>query len=197
MNQFESQSPCEWMQERIDAYVDGDLSPAESAVADMHLTRCAACAEELHLARQVAGSLRALPAVRCPDSIPEAVRARIGAAGSVRWGVKPWPWYYRWQEFFKSPAVIGVATALLFVVITAVMGNQQKPQPAYTQAEIEEAELDAKLALAYLGKYTHRAGKTVRDDVFEQGLIAPIMRAVQRKHTNETTTQPQGVHNAG
>jgi anti-sigma factor RsiW len=185
------------MQERVDAYLDGDLSPAESAAANLHLGRCPVCAEELQLARQVAGSLRALPAMTCPDSIPEAVRERIGAAGNAQWGVKPWPWYYRWQEFFRRPAVIGVATALLFVVITAVMGNQQQPQPAYTQAEIEEAKLDAKLALAYLGKYTTRAGETVRDDVFEQGLIAPIMRAVQRKHTDETTTQPEGVHNAG
>lgn len=197
MNQFESQSPCEWMQERIDAYCDGDLSPAESAVANQHLSRCAACAEELQLARQVAGSLRALPAMTCPDSIPDAVRARIGASGNAQWGVTPWPWYYRWQEFFKRPAVIGVATALLFVVITAVLGNQQKPQPEFTQAEIENAELDAKLALAYLSRCTDRADATVRKDVFEQGLIAPIMRAVKRERSNDKTTQPQGVHNAG
>jgi len=197
MNQFESQTPCEWMQDRIDAYLDGDLSPAETATADLHLTRCAACAEELQMARQVAGSLRALPAMNCPDSIPEAVRARIGAAGNAQWGVKPWPWYYRWQEWFKRPAVVGVMTAVLFVVITAILGEHKKPQPLYSQAEIEAAELDAKLALAYIGRCTDRAGATLRDDVFEQGLIAPIMRAVKRKQTDNNATQPQGVHNAG
>lgn len=197
MNQFESQSPCEWVQERIDAYLDGDLSPAETAIADLHLTRCAACADELQLARQVAGSLRALPAQICPDSIPEAVRERIGAAGSAHWGVKPWPWYYRWQEWFKRPAVVGVLTAVLFVVITAILGEQKKPEPLYTQAEIEAAELDAKIALAYLGRCTDRAGAALRNNVFEDGVVAPIMRAVRRQHTGKNTTQPQGVHNAG
>jgi len=197
MNDFEKQSPCEWMLDRIDAYLDGDLSPAESAVADLHLTRCPACAEELQMARQVAGSLRALPAMNCPDSIPEAVRARIGAAGNKQWGVKPWPWYYRWQEWFKRPAVVGVMTAVLFVVITAFLGEKKPVLPEYSQAEIEAAELDAKLALAYLGRCTNRAGATVRDDVFEQGVIAPIMRAVKRQHSDKNATPPQGVQNAG
>jgi anti-sigma factor RsiW len=197
MNQFESQSPCEWMQERIDAYLDGDLSPVESSVADQHLARCPGCAEELQLARQVAGSLRALPAVPCPDSIPDAVRARIGAAGNAQWGVKPWPWYYRWQEFFKRPAIVGVMTAVLFVVITGILGEKQQPPPEFTQAEIEQAEYDAKLALAYLGLYTDRAEETLRNDVLGERVFEPIMRAVKRKHTIETTTQPQGVHNAG
>ena len=197
MNQFEPQSPCEWMQDRIDLYADGELSPAEAAVADLHLTRCLRCANELQLARQVTGALRSLPAVRCPDSIPEAVRARIAATGTARRSETPWPWYYRWQEFFKRPAIVGVTTALLLVVITAIFGEKQAPRSEFTQEQIEQAELDAKLALAYIGKVTSRAGVTVREDVFERRVFEPIMRAVQRKSDTQTTTQSQGVNNAG
>ena len=140
--------------------------------------------------------------VPCPDSIPEAVRERIGAAGGGKWGVKPWPWYYRWQEFFKRPMVVGLTTALLFVVITAILGDRQKPsrefaQEEFTQEEIELAELEARLALAYLGKVTDRTGEALRHEVLGQRVVEPIMRAVKRRHTNEKTIQPQGVHNAG
>ena len=197
MNHSESQSPCAWMQERIDAYLDGELSPAESAAANLHLARCPVCAEELQLARQVAGSLRSLPAVRCPDSIPEAVRTRIAAASDAQWKANPWPWRHRWLEYFRRPAIVGLTTAVLFVVITGIVGNHREPSPEFTQAEIEQAESDAKLALAYLSRVTSRAEATLREDVLEQRVLEPIMRAVQRKHTNETTTQPQGVNNAG
>ena len=78
MSKYESQTPCVWMQERIDAYLDGDLSPTEVAVADLHLARCLSCAEELRLARQVAGSLRSLPARQCPESVPAAICSPSG-----------------------------------------------------------------------------------------------------------------------
>ena len=35
---------CEWMRQRMDAYVDCELPAAEAAEFDVHLRGCAACA---------------------------------------------------------------------------------------------------------------------------------------------------------
>lgn len=196
MREFESQDPCVWMQEHLDAYLDGDLSPTEVTMADLHLARCAGCAAELTLARQVAGSLRSLPGQNCPDRVTDTVRAHIGAAGNRRLGVKPMPWYYRWQELFKRPLWIGAVTAV-FVVLTAVVGTHSPNEPQYTRAEIEEAEIEAKMALALISEITSRAGSAIQEDVLTVPLVKPALRAVKKKNDEQTFIQLQEVHHAG
>jgi anti-sigma factor RsiW len=196
MREFESQDPCVWMQERLDAYLDGDLSPTEVTMADLHLARCADCAAELTLARQVAGSLRSLPGQHCPERVTDTVRAHIGAAGNRRLGVKPMPWYYRWQELFKRPLWIGAVTAV-FVLLTAVVGTKGPDEPQYTRAQIEEAEIEAKMALALISEITSRAGSAIQEDVLSVPLVKPALRAVKKKNDEQTFIPLQEVHYAG
>jgi anti-sigma factor RsiW len=196
MNEFESQNPCVWMQAHLEAYLDGDLSPTEVTIADLHLARCADCAAELKLARRVAGSLRSLPGQSCPARVTDTVRAHIGAAGNRRYGVKPMPWYYRWQELFKRPLMIGAVTAL-FVVLTAVVGTRSPKQPQYTRAQIEEAEIEAKMALALVSEITSRAGVAIEKDVLSVPLVKPALRAVKKKNDQQSFIQLQEVHDAG
>src|SRR3954449_2802373 len=68
---------CDEALDLLEPFLDGDLSPAESARLQAHLSGCAACAAELALARRVQAGLRALPQPDCP---PELL-ARVLAAG--------------------------------------------------------------------------------------------------------------------
>lgn len=59
--------------EQISAYVDGELSAAETRALEAHLAGCAACQQELAELRQLRALLRALPAPLAPRSftLPE------------------------------------------------------------------------------------------------------------------------------
>jgi hypothetical protein len=70
--------PCA-LTDRLDAFLDGDLAPAETTAFEAHLAGCAACADEVVLARRLHAGLRALPPAPCPDDVFEGALARIAA----------------------------------------------------------------------------------------------------------------------
>jgi anti-sigma factor RsiW len=104
--------------ERLSAYLDGELPPAEAAELEAHLRECAACAQALDEMLAVDSSARAL-AVDAPegyfDAFPGRVRARLRARR--RWKLPVWTW--------------AAAAALLLAVVTPMtMRETRAPQPA-------------------------------------------------------------------
>lgn len=77
-------SDWESQRERLSAYLDGELAPAERAELDAHLRDCEQCQRELAALRQTRALLQALPAPAIPRdfSLPEqpVVAARRRAA---------------------------------------------------------------------------------------------------------------------
>lgn len=59
-------SDWESQRERLSAYLDGELSPAERAALDPHLRDCEQCQRELAALRQTRALLRALPTPALP-----------------------------------------------------------------------------------------------------------------------------------
>ncbi|MCB1054676.1 MAG: zf-HC2 domain-containing protein [Acidobacteria bacterium] len=64
---------CDEADERLEAYLDGDLSEFEAARLKRHLSTCTACAAELAWAERVQHGLRALPEHTCPPQVLEDV----------------------------------------------------------------------------------------------------------------------------
>lgn len=102
MKWFRRTGDEEWARERLDAFVDGELSPGERARFERILAASAALAEEVQLRRNAKLAVRALPRPLAPRSFaltpamaaavrPEAPRrapdrsawARLSAAGSA------------------------------------------------------------------------------------------------------------------
>jgi anti-sigma factor (TIGR02949 family) len=172
---------CEEALDLIEPYLDGELPPAEAARLRDHLEGCPACAAELALARRIQGSLRALPQPDCPpEVIARVVRAGRGevvpfAAPAVSAGR-------------RARAVRGRLAAAAAVAALAVGGGtlflhlqQQREQEARpSQAEVAEATREARLALAYVGKVSRRAGLDVRDEVLQKRLVIPTARSLSR-----------------
>ena len=78
----------QWADESLSAYIDGELSPGESARVEKHLQECRACGENLATLRQTVGLLRELPVLPAPRSFavrPVMVTARR-AAPAPFWG---------------------------------------------------------------------------------------------------------------
>jgi len=99
--------------ERLSAYLDGELDPADRAAIEAHLTGCAECRGVLAELAAVDVAARALPAEAPPgyfESLPARVRGRIEAAGArwpaARWRLPAWTW--------------AAAAALILAVITPI-----------------------------------------------------------------------------
>ena len=63
--------------ERIEAYIDGELTPVEQGLLEAHVAACSACAAELEDARRLVGALHTLPQATCPDAVSQALHDRI------------------------------------------------------------------------------------------------------------------------
>ena len=169
MNRPHDPLSCEEALDLLEPYLDGDLPPDEAGRVRRHLDGCPACAAELSLAARIQSELRALPQPDCPPEVIERVR-RAG-----RGEVVPFPSRDRaprWRIAAAAALVaLGVGGGSLFVHIQHV--RQQREQVA-------RATQEARLALAYFGKVTRRAGLDVRDEVLEKRLVAPVARSVSR-----------------
>ena len=76
---------CPTCETLVDAYVDGELSAAESADFERALGRCPECRRKLEAARAMSGMLRELPATPAPDLLRARVNRELGAvAGAAR-----------------------------------------------------------------------------------------------------------------
>lgn len=172
MNRPHDALPCDPCRETLDLlepYLDGDLPPDEADRVRRHLDACPACAAELALAARIQSELRALPQPDCPPEVIERVR-RAG-----RGEVVPFPSRERAPRWRIAAAAALVALAAgggaLGVHIQHVRQQQE---------QVAQATREARLALAYFGKVTRRAGLDVRDEVLEKRLVAPVARSVSR-----------------
>jgi len=169
MNEPHDALPCEEALDLLEPYLDGDLPPDEMDRVRRHLEACPTCAAELALAARIQRELRALPQPDCPPEVIERVR-RAG-----RGEVVPFPFRGRSPRWRTAAAAALVALAVgggaLGVHLQHVRQEQER---------VAEATREARLALAYFGKVTRRAGLDVRDEVLEKRLVVPAARSLSR-----------------
>jgi len=169
---------CAWVRERIDAYLDGDTSVAEARVLEAHVDACAGCARELDLARQCGRALRSLPSFAPPCHTVEAAERAV-SAGPASAEVIPIAPRRRAR---RTRWVSLVAAVLAVAAIGVWRGVREQPSSRFATSNvdpqaIEQASLEAALALAYVGKYTRRTGDLIRDDVIGVRVVLPMHRA--------------------
>lgn len=156
-------SSCGEVTEILEAFLDGDLPAAEAERVRAHLERCPSCAAELDLAAAIQRELRALPQLDCPPEVMERVR-RAGRAEIV--------------PLRRTPAWAALAAAVLALTVggaaLVLQQFQQRPSPD----EVARATAEARLALAYVGQASRRAGLDLRDEVFRKRLIDPASRTL-------------------
>ena len=158
-----STSPCSWTQERIEAYIDGELTPVEQGRLETHAATCAACAAELEDARRLVGALRDLPSLTCPDAVSQALQDRIYRTRQDRWRTTAKRWY--------KPLA---AAAVLALIAGYHLFDPEPVPPAFSPKEVAQARRQVEWTLAYLSDLNSRMGTTVRDDVIQPHLVQPL-----------------------
>ena len=186
---------CDWVLDRLEAYLDGDLSSGELAPVESHLSSCGNCARELDLARQVQSMLNTLPEKSCPDGVVEAAARRIGdlpapAALPIAKRLGTW-----WREYLHP--VAAAASLLLVVAMTVFIGQEQRysstaslsPEDTLelSAEEIALAKAEIKWTFAYLGDVGRRSGLAVRDEAIINHVVKPVERALDTAFNRRST----------
>jgi len=180
MNRPHDALPCEEALDLLEPYLDGDLPPGEMDRVRRHLEACPACAAELSLAARIQRELRALPQPDCPPEVIERVR-RAG-----RGEVVPFPARKRVPRWR-----IAAAAALVALAVAGGALGVHIQHVRQQQEQVAQATREARLALAYFGKVTRKAGLDVRDEVLEKRLVVPVARSVSRSLGTADGAEPR------
>lgn len=154
----------------LEPWLDGDLPSPEADRLREHLGSCAACAAELALAERIQRELRSLPQPDCPPEVIERI-VRKGRGEVVPFpGRKEPP---RWRiAAAAAVAVLGLGGGSFFLHLQQVRHQRER--------QVAQATQEARFALAYLGRATHKAGLDVRDEVLQKRLVTLTTRSVSR-----------------
>ena len=182
---------CDWVLDRIDPFVDGELATDDMESIEAHAASCRPCRGEIALARTLVSELRSLPALECPSSVVEEAAER--AQAGRRTGGRLDTFKERLRDWYGSLSipVPKPAMAVMIVIIVAatafVLSQHEQSTPngrmamaggAPTELEVENARLDVMLAFAYLGKYSRRTGEIIKQDVIGDRVMKPVGRTV-------------------
>jgi len=111
-------SPCRWAENRLAAYLHGDLSPAERRRLESHLASCPACTQRLAAFQRIHARLAAAAPVESAP-LPESLRRRAGKQVSATYpnGDTMNPVRNRTHETLQLAAqAVGLAVVVLIVV---------------------------------------------------------------------------------
>ncbi len=173
-----------WMDDRVEAYVDGDLPADERTTFEQVLNEHPQWMHEVRQAERIHHELNDFPALACPPQVTQAVLER------TRFADQPPGWSDVWSQFWTQideltrfgwkPAmamaslVMIVAAAVLFSPAPSTVGGT-----SYTTAEVERAEAQAKWALAYIAQVGDETQHTLRREVFQEQITRPTRRALR------------------
>lgn len=177
-----SNKTCEWVAERTDAFLEGELETADSNRLQEHANGCGDCREEIEFARRVTSELRSLPSLECPEAVVDAAARQVRQTRPT-FADKLRDMVDRQLDAFMKPAVAVMVVLIVAIgvyVLTqrdaALNGTQTAAEP--TQQEIETAARDAMIAFAYVGKFSKQTGYLFRDEVLGQRVVPTVRRAM-------------------
>ncbi len=169
-------------EERLEAYVDGELPEAEAVELERRLESSESLRRQLNLARQVRRALRDLPSFDAAPETLERVRrqttgvvSEVGEVSEVGVGdlvgdrsgaVRGFR--YRWA----------IAAALATFAV-GLFTWKTLDQTRTADLEVVKAAEETRWVLAQVDRLTRKAGRTVRDEVVAKYVVAPTRRGVE------------------
>lgn len=162
-----------WWDDRVEAYVDNDLSAEETARFEQYAVMDETLGRELEMARQISSGLGGLPAVECPDHVTDHVMA------TIRREMAEDAWSYLKalvREVLLPRLRPTLAMAILvFVVLTSALLGGRTTAP---DSEVTQALSEVRWTMAYLSDLGRQTGATVRKEALEPLVVVGMHRAV-------------------
>jgi len=158
---------CGWIDERLDAYIDGELATTDRDRVERHLATCDVCDAVATGLRGVKASLNEMPVLRCSERVLEAVRREASKTEVAN------------QPVRRRRAIrftIGLAACLLVTAgAWSIRGAVERRQAELRREQIETA-------LADLQSTLQQRATDVGREAFVQGVAKPtrtVVTAVQ------------------
>jgi anti-sigma factor (TIGR02949 family) len=145
---------CEEALDRIEPFLDGELTSDDAARLRDHLAGCRSCAGEMALAVKIQRELRALAPARQGEVVPFPRLAGRGAS----------------MRIFLAAAVLAltVGGALFLAQIRIRPASLDQTAESPDPAKIALATAEARFALAYIGKVSRQTGLDLRDGILRR-----------------------------
>lgn len=173
----------QWADDRLEAYLDGELSPDEAARVERVLDASPPLRAALGAAVRVQDELRLMPQPLAPRGFAEGVLAEVTRRreatlpGRLRLAASRAA--QATSEALRATWRPSLAAAmLLLLVLSGVLFGRSTPAPAAESAEVRQATDEVKWVLAYLSQVGREAGAVVREDVLEQHVVRPVQSAL-------------------
>lgn len=137
---------CDLMCERLAAYLEGDLVPADLATAEQHLAECASCRGVLAELRAISARARALPLLTPSRDLWSGIEARISTPvtsfDSAPAAVRRAP-SRRWQYAIAAAALIAAGAGTTYLVGTRHNGAGAPPSTVAQQPAAQHNDSQA------------------------------------------------------
>lgn len=150
----EIENHCAWTMERIDATLDGDLTPEDASRFEAHLRACSTCSAEMGFARLIQDALRDGASLRCPETVIASVKCELRENETTSKRVFLFPGQtVRWA--------LAAAALLAVVAGWATFAGRSVPPTMIAQgpspAEVLRAKHDLRWTFAYVGALTRHS----------------------------------------
>ena len=175
-----------WMEERVEAYLDGVLPPDEEARFEQLLDEDASWQGEVDLACRIQNELHALPEPSCPPRITHAILERANASPSPSIWKRMAAWWNP-QPFWQPALAAGLA--LVLVVLSALLIRPVASPERPSQTEVKKAAAEVKWTLAYLAHVGKETSEKLQQDV-KTHVAAPLLETLDEVHEQSETSEP-------
>jgi len=171
---------CLHIQERIDDYIDGTLSPSEKSDLQRHLSECEACRIRLQDEQRIISLIESLPLQVLPEEVVNRIEDR-----TVRktHGNSAGQWLRerliipRWPKVAVGFAVVAIA---VFIVLKS-LPESVTPDPAtFSEADARNAKLKAKWSLVYISDLMKKTEKRVVADILLKDMPSTIKKSLEK-----------------
>lgn len=167
---------CEWFDERLEPWLDGELEGQEALTLERHLRDCGHCRAQAELARRIGTELRS----RADETCPERVVERLARESRPRR-----------RRLYPALAAGLMAGAVALGVVWQMNRGPGPDRPS--RSELAAARADLELALGYVAAAGRAAGRNVGNVLADEtmqpiqsGLKMKVRIPVPRQAPNET-----------
>ena len=198
MNERFLKAGREWVDEHLEAYLDGELNGPDTERMERTLETSPELAREmaqqLALARRIHEDLAATPDYRCPPVVSRQVFAQVSTQGSTR-TARSEPRERWWSSLMPTPAwgMAGLAATVLLAaglwfVVPQFAGEQEEfiviDDQRYTMKEIAQARADLEMAMAYVDHMSDEINKQVSPYVSGESMLESVNLGLDKGASN-------------
>ncbi len=137
---------CEETRELMSLFIDNELTDAEQAVFNKHITTCSQCKQELKLLQDIVAVFNTVEEVELPDDFKEQLHGKLVKTKKSIQQTNP-PWYRNWRTYSGIAACILIAVSLKTLGYSPFSTSHIKQaEKAYVaDANLEESNINAQM----------------------------------------------------